>query len=71
MHTSEYLVLALFIIAGLFSVVSSVCNFDWYFNSRKASSIVRLFGRNGARLFYGLLGVALIVAGVLFFLRGF
>jgi hypothetical protein len=32
---------------------------------RKAQFFVRLFGRAGARIFYGALGAALVVAGVL------
>ncbi len=68
METSEYLVLAIFIIAGFFSLVSSIFNFDWYFNSRKASTFVTFLGRTGARIFYGLLGIALIIAGIMFYL---
>ncbi|MDH6306876.1 hypothetical protein M2459_003497 [Parabacteroides sp. PF5-5] len=70
METSELLVLAIFVLAGLFSFVSSLLNFDWYFNSRKAATVVRLLGRGGARIFYGLLGLGLIVAGILFFFYG-
>lgn len=66
---SEYLVFGLFIFAGLFALIASVFNFDWYFNSRKASTIVGWLGRSGARIFYGILGVALIVCGILFFLK--
>ncbi len=71
MPVSEYLILAIFIIAGLFSLVSSIFNFDWYFNSRKASTFVNLLGRTGARIFYSILGLALITAGILFFIHGY
>lgn len=67
----EILLLAIFILAGSFALVSSVLNFDWYFNSRKAATFVNIFGRTGARIFYGLLGIALIVAGTYFYLHGF
>ncbi|MDR1880600.1 MAG: immunity 17 family protein [Tannerellaceae bacterium] len=71
MKTSEYMVLIVFVVAGLFSLVASIGNFDWYFSSRKASGIVQWFGRTGARIFYGLLGLLLIVCGVAFFLTGY
>lgn len=67
---SEYFVLGIFILAGSFALISSIFNFNWYFNSRKAAGIVSTFGRTGARIFYGLLGLALIVAGIVFFLKG-
>jgi hypothetical protein len=31
-------------------------NFDWFFNRKSAKDIAGLFGRNGTRLFYGILG---------------
>ncbi|MDR1557539.1 MAG: immunity 17 family protein [Tannerellaceae bacterium] len=71
MKTSEYLVLAIFVVAGLISLIAAIFNFDWYFQSRKASTFVNWFGRNGARVFYGLLGLALITAGILFLLYGY
>lgn len=70
MLISEYLVLGIFIVAGLFALLSSVFNFDWYFNSRKAATVVNRLGRTGARIFYGLLGLALITAGIVFFIKG-
>lgn len=70
MLLSEYFVFGIFIFAGLFSLVSSILNFDWYFNNRRAATIVSWFGRTGARIFYGLLGIALIVAGILFLIKG-
>lgn len=61
----DNLILQIFLIgAGIFSIVSSICNFDFYFESRKARLFVSVFGRNGARVFYGLLGLFLIILGV-------
>ena len=51
--------------AGLFSIVGAVLNKDWFMNNRKARPLVRLLSRNGARVFYILLGVALVVLGAL------
>jgi len=67
---SEYLVLAIFILGGVFALVASVLNFDWFFNSRKAETFVGWFGRTGARVFYGLVGLALIASGIVFFIKG-
>lgn len=49
---------------GLFSVLAGVFNWDFFFNSRKARLWIRLFGRGGARIFYILLGVLIIVLGI-------
>lgn len=61
----ENLLAQIFIFGGgLFSIVSSICNFDFFFNSRRARLFVTIFGRNGARVFYILLGAFLIVVGL-------
>jgi small neutral amino acid transporter SnatA (MarC family) len=71
MKTSEYLVLAIFVLSGIISLTAALFNFDWYFQSQKASTFVHWLGRKGARVFYGLLGLALIAAGLLFFFYGY
>ena len=50
--------------AGLFTLSASVFNWDWYFNHRKARFLVDLVGRNGARAFYGLIGVGILGAAL-------
>lgn len=50
---------------GAFALCSAVLDWDWFMNHRKAQAFVRLWGRGGARIFYGILGTALIVLGVL------
>ncbi|MEG1543779.1 MAG: immunity 17 family protein [Tannerellaceae bacterium] len=64
MEPSEYMIMAIFIGLGLFSVVASLFNFEWYFSTSGAQTFVRKLGRGGARLFYALLGFALIACGV-------
>lgn len=61
--TQERICGLLVIIIGFFSVICSVGNFNWYFNNRKAQGMVRLFGRNGARVFYSIVGVIIIFLG--------
>ena len=50
---------------GLFSLMGAIKNWDWYFNNYKAKGVVAIFGRNGARVFYGILGIIFIVIGLL------
>ena len=56
------------IAAGVFTVCGAGFDWDWYMNSRKAALFVSIFGRNGARIFYGLLGAFLITLGIMFLL---
>lgn len=51
--------------AGLFSVTGAVLDWEWFMNSRKARFMSVLLSRNGARIFYAILGVGIIVVGVL------
>ncbi len=54
----------IFVLVGAFSLLSSVKNFDWFFNNSKAKSFVKIFGRNGARIFYSILGIFMIILGL-------
>ncbi len=51
-------------LAGLFSVFCAAKDYDWFMNNSKAWLFVKLFGRNGARVFYILLGLVLIGASL-------
>ena len=64
MGPSEYFILVIFIALGLFSLTPAILTIDWYFKSSGAATFIKLFGRQGARIFYGLLGLALIACGV-------
>ena len=50
--------------AGIFSICGAIFDWDWFINSRKAQIWVTLFGRTGARIFYGILGVIICVIGI-------
>jgi hypothetical protein len=52
-------------LAGAFSVLGAWRNWDWFFAYPPAPIFVALLGRKGARVFYILLGIALMVGGVL------
>lgn len=51
--------------AGGFTIAGAACNWDWFMNARKARLMVRVLTRDGARVFYSLLGLFLVVLGVL------
>jgi len=54
----------LVILAGLFSILGAVMNWDWFIYSRKARFFVSILGRTGARVFYVILGVVLVGIGI-------
>jgi hypothetical protein len=56
----------LFLVAGgLFSVCGAVFDWDFFFNNYRARPIVAMLGRTGARVFYALLGAAIMILGIL------
>lgn len=65
MDPSEALILVLFNALGVFSLISAIANFDWFFETAAAMSFVSKLGRTGARIFYGFLGLGLLVCGSL------
>ena len=60
-----------FLAAGIFVCVCSIGNFDWFMGHRKARFWVSMIGRNGARVFYTLLGLFLTGLGLAFALNLF
>ena len=54
-----------FMAAGLFSIVCALFDWDWFMTARRVRFVVRVFGRNGARIFYVLLGLGIMVFGAL------
>lgn len=61
----EGLLLGLFLGSmGVFTICGAACDWDWFMGSRKARFFVAMLGRNGARVFYGLLGIAIILIGL-------
>jgi hypothetical protein len=45
---------------GLFCIVCSAKNYNWFFENRKAKPFVWLFGRKAARIVYFTFGVFLV-----------
>ncbi|MEO2204991.1 immunity 17 family protein [Paenibacillus pabuli] len=58
------------IIAGIFSMVGGMKNWDWFMNTFQAGIFVKTIGRQAARVVYSILGVVLIAIGVLLFMIG-
>jgi hypothetical protein len=50
---------------GAFAICGALCDWEWFMNHRKAKAFVHMFGRNGARVLYGLVGTGLVVLGTL------
>lgn len=67
--TYHYVMQGIFALAGLTSAAAAIFNWDWFFDSRAASLVSNNAGRTRARLFYGLMGVILIVAAVCFYIK--
>jgi hypothetical protein len=56
---------AMCVLGGLFAILGGVRNWDWFFSFSPAPLFVRIFGRNGARVFYVLLGLFIVIGGIL------
>ena len=67
--TGQYIVQGIFALAGIVSLLASLLNWDWFFTTRNAQTIVRNVGRNRARLFYGILGIIIIGMAIFFFVE--
>ena len=52
------------VLSGIFVLVAVISDWNWFFEHPKAKFFVNAFGRNGARLFYGVLGCALLLIGL-------
>jgi hypothetical protein len=62
METILYIVV---IISGLITLLGAVLNWQGMYKSRRAKSIVSFLGLTGARIFYGVLGLFIVVVGIL------
>ena len=54
-------------VIGIVSTIAAIEDWDWFMDSRKARRLSKLIGRNNARIFYGILGTGLILAGMMMF----
>ena len=50
---------------GAVAICGAAFDWNWFMSHRKAQFFIRLLGRPGTRIFYGILGVGLVVLGLL------
>ncbi|MGH7264916.1 MAG: Imm17 family immunity protein [Candidatus Rokuibacteriota bacterium] len=50
---------------GLFAAAGGVYNWGWFMNNSRARLVSMLLTRAGARIFYVVLGLGLVIVGVL------
>ena len=62
---SEMVNIIVIFACGMFCICAAIFDWDFFFENYKARPVVDAFGRNGARIFYGICGLALIVSDVL------
>ena len=55
----------LLFIGGLITLLGSILNWTWIYRSRRSKSIVSTLGLSGARIFYGIVGLVLMVVSAL------
>lgn len=63
----HYVLQGLFVLIGLVSFLAACLDWDWFFESRNISMLVRNGSRIKARLFYGAVGLLLMATGCFFF----
>lgn len=58
------------VLAGLFCFAGGLFGWAWFLDNRQARFLVRILGPNGVRIFYVVLGLALVVIGFIAEPRG-
>ncbi|SDA21152.1 Immunity protein 17 [Ruminococcus sp. YE71] len=52
------------ILCGVFCIFCAYKDYDWFMNNYKARPLVKLLGRNGARVFYIIIGIMFVLCGI-------
>jgi hypothetical protein len=63
LRAQDLLVGGISIVLGLVCLAVAVGNWDWFYQLRLARRIQSAWGRRGARIYYAVLGAALITLG--------
>ena len=59
----------IFLLTGVVTFLSSALDWEWFFTADNSRFVVKRWGRNGARWFYGIVGVLLIAAAIFFYFQ--
>ena len=54
----------LIILAGVFAILASAFDWDFFFENRRAKIFIKIFGRQGSRIFYSIIGLVVIFIGI-------
>lgn len=65
----HHIIQAIFLLAGLTSLLASLFDWEWFFTTENTRYLVKKFKRKGARWIYGTVGVLFIVAAIYFFFQ--
>lgn len=57
---AETIAVIFFVILGMLALAASVFNMKWLFTSESGRFFTKLFGKTGARIFYGAVGVLVL-----------
>ncbi len=63
--TENIIVGTLFILIGAFCLACVFFNWNWYWSNSRAVKLVKMISKKGAQIFYGVLGIFLIIAGLI------
>ena len=66
---AKYYMTFIFAIAGIIAFLAATFNWGWFFTAQNAQYVVKLYGRQKARIIYGALGLILISMSVYFYLN--
>lgn len=66
---AKYFMTFIFAIAGIITFLAASFNWGWFFTAQNAQYVVKLYGRQKARIIYGALGLLLIAMSVFFYLN--
>ena len=58
------IIVTIFAIVGLFSIVATIANWNWFFNSSNARMLTGRMSRKAARFFYFIIGIAIIFMAI-------
>ncbi len=65
----HHLIQTIFLLTGTTSLLASLFNWDWFFNTKNAEPVVKSLGREKSRWLYGAIGIILIAAAIGFYYR--